>query len=78
MTDNKVYFLNRNAESLQASIRAYTGCINVGWGDKLNQLAGRGALDDVFASAFGTSDNSGIRLRLENYKTQKAETVPMR
>lgn len=78
MTDNKVYFLNRNAESLQASIKAYTGCINVGWGDKLNQLAGSGALDDVFASAFGTSDNSGIRLRLENYKTQKAETIHMR
>ena len=77
MTDNKVYFLNRNAESLQASIKAYTGCINVGWGDKLNKLAGNGALDDVFASAFGTSDNSGIRLRLENYKTQKTEIIHM-
>ncbi len=75
MTDNKVYFLNRNAESLQASIKAYTGCTNVGWGDKLNKLAGSGALDDVFASAFGTSDNSGIRLKLKNYKTQKGETV---
>ena len=78
MTDNKVYFLNRNAESLQANIKAYTDCINVGWSDKLNQLAGSGALDDVFASAFGMSDNSGIRLRLENYKTQRAETIQIR
>jgi hypothetical protein len=78
MTDNKVYFLNRNAESLLTNIRAYTGCVNIDWGDKLNKLAGNGTLDDVFASAFGMSDNSGIRLRLENYKTQKAETVIIR
>lgn len=75
MTDNKVYFLNRNPEILKEGIMTYTDCRNTSWDEKLNRLIGSGTVNDVLASAYGTKEGTGIKLRLDNYKTQKSEVI---
>ena len=74
MTDNKVYFLNYNPRILWENVMDYMGCNGVSWSDTLIKLAGDGELDDIFVSAIGLSDNSGIKLIFDNYKTQISET----
>lgn len=74
MTDNKVYFLNYNPRILWENVMDYMGCNSVSWSDTLIKLAGNGELDDIFVSAIGLSDNSGIKLIFDNYKTQRSET----
>ena len=41
MTDNKVYFLNRNPRVLREGIMSYMDCTSVSWDDKLKKVVGK-------------------------------------
>jgi len=75
MTDNKVYFLNRNPRVLREGIMSYMDCTSTSWDDKLKKVIGTDEEDEVFASAYSLTEGTGIKLRLENYKSRMGAVI---